>query len=186
MKLIKYIFLFLIVALLASCNSTYYFKKADKQFNLERYGKAIPFYEKGLSKERNIDALQNLAECHVANNRKDEAIPLLEEALTLGEVNPRTFFILGQSYLSEGKYEKSIDFLSKYLERMPNDVVAQMLLASAYSIEDRFRDTTLYTLNSIDISEFETVPRVECSDCYDCSEETHQENRRTEFKVKKK
>lgn len=40
---------------------------------------------------------------------------------------------------------------------MPNDVVAQMLLASAYSIEDRFRDTTLYTLNGIDISEFENV-----------------------------
>ena len=59
--------------------------------------------------------------------------------------------------MSEGNYAQAKLWFKAYLNLVPNDVVAQMLLSSCNSVKSFMRDTTLYTLQGMDFPEFASM-----------------------------
>ena len=136
-----------------ACGANYYFKKADGEYEYLQYSKSIQHYEKGLKKRRDAAAVENLANAYFYTNQLNLSKPLFE-AIATGKVNSRTSFNYGRLLMNEGKYRDAVVQFQSYLNEHPNDVVAQMLIASCNSINERFRDTTLYEVSSLPSGDF--------------------------------
>ena len=65
-----------LIAVLSGCSSGYYFTKADKAFDELRYSVAIEQYTKGLEKNWDIGASENLAHSYRLTNMLEKALPL--------------------------------------------------------------------------------------------------------------
>lgn len=143
-----------IAAVLGSCSADHYFKKADVEFEFLRYAKAIEHYEKGIKKKRDVHALENLADSYFFTNELDKAKPLYEEILSGSESGSKINFKYGRLLMSSGDYNGAINQFEIYLDKYPGDVVAEMLISSCRSINERFRDTTLYELAPLHTGDF--------------------------------
>lgn len=159
-KLSTYSFLVLIL-LFAGC-SNYYLKKGNKEYSDLQYKNAIKHYNKVLSKKDNHEARINLGNSYRLTNDYKQAEPLFSEIVNYPEIDPVNWFFYSKILMNHGDYKEAKIWLKKYLDKSPNDVVAKMLLSSCNSVNQFMKDTTLYTLQSIPFSEFEssfgTVP----------------------------
>lgn len=155
-KKINWLIIFLIL-IITGCGSDYFFNKADKAYNELRYSVAIENYKKGLETERKIEAVENLANSYRLTNQLQKAQPLYLEASKSFEANPKVYFYLGKIYLSNQKYTEAVGAFSTYLEKKPDDIVAQMLKASCLSINEKYRDTTLFELTDIPTVDFQNA-----------------------------
>lgn len=141
-----YLILFFVIT---SCSSAYHFKKGDKAYNELRYSVAIPHYEKGLKTDRSVQFVERLADSYREINNIEKAELLYTEASQSPNASPKVFFYLGEMHMGNSKTEEAIAAFSTYLEKEPDDVVARMLLASCISVNDRYEDTTLFDLKTI-------------------------------------
>lgn len=135
--------------LLNSCGADFYFKKADEDFEHLRYSESIVNYEKGIKKRRDIDAVEKLADSYFYTNQIHKAKPLYEEVISSNEGDAHTHFNYGRLLMSEGNYAGAISQFEIFLQSHPGDVVAEMLIASCLSVNERFRDTTLFEIAPI-------------------------------------
>lgn len=149
----KYIYI-LIAAIITSCSATQYFRKGDKAYNEMRYSVAIPLYKKGLEKDRQVKYVEQLANSYREINDTKNAEMLYLEASKSPDASPKTFFYLGKMHMESERFASAIKAFTTYLQKEPNDVVARMLLASCWSVDDRYEDTTLYDLQNVNTSEF--------------------------------
>lgn len=143
--------------LTAGCSASSYFSKGDKAYGEMRYSVAIEHYEKGLEKKRNPHIVEKLAHSYRKVNDVEHAEPLYLEASLNPDVEPNVLFHLGNMHMGQSRTAEAIKTFSMYLEKKPDDPVAQMLLASCWSINDRYRDTTLYELKRIPLDQFENT-----------------------------
>jgi len=144
----------LLAVVLSSCSASHYFRKGDKAYDELRYSVAIPLYETGLEKDRDLKIVEKLANSYREINDVERAEPLYIEASHSTDASPIVYFYLGKMHMGNSRMAEAIMSFTLYLEQKPDDVVAQMLLAACWSVDDRFEDTTLYDLEYMQSHDF--------------------------------
>ncbi|RLA21627.1 MAG: hypothetical protein DRQ56_00185, partial [Gammaproteobacteria bacterium] len=115
----------------------------EKQLVLKEYAKATLLLQKTLKKLPNKNyeravVLRSLASVNAMQGHYKRALPLLEESLETGalpkEQASRARLNLGQLYMADGQYQKTVSIMEKWLRETekpaPQD---QILLAQAYA-----------------------------------------------------
>ncbi len=144
----------LLLSILFACSSNYHLRKGDYYFDKIAYSSAINHYLKVYNKTNNQNVEAKLAESYYKMNDINNAEKYYEKAVNREKHSFDIYFNYAKILMSKEKYDEAILYLKKYLEKYNDDAVAKMLLASCRSINERYRDTTLYELNSIDYNEF--------------------------------
>ncbi|MBW6481460.1 MAG: OmpA family protein [Vicingaceae bacterium] len=134
------------------CSTQYHIKKGDNYYDKIAYSSAIIHYEKAYSKTNEVE--EKLAETYYKMNNLNVAGSIYEKAVQRENHSPKIYFNYAKILMSNGNYDEAIIYFKKYLEVYKDDVVAEMLLKSCFSIGDRYRDTTLYELHPIKYDEF--------------------------------
>ena len=145
--------LLLFALLLSSClNST--LRKANKEYNSLRYHDAIGHYEKYLKKKQDAQVLVNLANSYRETNNYKAAEATYAKAVNYENIPSITYFYYGKILMNNGNYNEARTWFKKYLSIQQGDIVASMLLASCNTVMDRYRDTTLYEVQQVNIPSF--------------------------------
>ena len=147
--------------------ANYHYMQANKEFNNLQYADAIKHYttliedekvlHKVISKEYDHDAEIKLANCYRLINDIKKAEPLFKELVKYPGIEPITMFHYARILMSKEDYANAKIWLNNYLAKVPNDMVAQMLVASCNSVNKFMNDTTLYAINEIDFPDFESI-----------------------------
>ncbi len=137
--------------ILYSCASVK-LRTADTYYEQLQYEKAIPYYEKLLDRNYSYDILIKLADCYrnIKNYKKSEE--LYSRIITL-QSDPVFQNYYAEALMQNGKYSEAKKWFGKYLALNRNDVKAQTMLASCDSIEMLFKDSLLFTINTLKFNE---------------------------------
>jgi outer membrane protein OmpA-like peptidoglycan-associated protein len=144
-----------ITMLFAGCTK-HLVKKGNREYSDMQYSKAILHYNKAIAKEDNHEAKIKLANCYRLVNDYKKAEELYSEIVNFPEAEPANMFYYAKILMSNGNYEEAKVWLKNYLSKSPHDVVAKMLLTSCNSVKQFMKDTTLYTLESVPITDVES------------------------------
>jgi len=149
MKALYKITLFAVITgIMISCVSSH-IRKGDRYYDAIAYSKAIPHYEKAYEKHPNQKFAINLADSYYKTGKFTKAEKVYSKVVTeTTEIDIQTFNY-AKVLMTNRKYDEAKLQLLKYLEIHDNDKVAQMLLNSCNTIDDRFIDTSLYKLTPI-------------------------------------
>lgn len=99
-------------------------RRANKQFELYRFAKAIPLYEKAVQNKNEAhrkEATIRLADCYRITNDVKNAIIWHQKAIQYSDIEPIYYFYLGQSLRNSGQYDKAADAFKKYEQLIPSD-----------------------------------------------------------------
>lgn len=141
------------IFLLGSCAKGLY-KKGVKNYDKMAYHVAIGNFENYLKKYNEpADAKIKLANSYRLVNDMPNAEKWFSKVVTLPESEPINMFYYAKALMSMDKYDEAKVWFKKYIERVPDDFVAEMLLVSCYAVDKFKQDTTLFTLKSVDIPE---------------------------------
>lgn len=146
----------LLTCLLSSC-SDFYLKRANKEFDNLQYSKAIFDYKKVIDRSGDHLALIKLANSYRLINDIDNAEVYFKQVVTFTESEPINMFYYGKILMSKNNCPEAKVWLNKYLKEIPTDIVAKMLVSSCNSLSEFMRDTTLFTLNPVDLPEVESA-----------------------------
>lgn len=144
----------MVSALIAgSCTNTLY-KKGVKSYDQLAYQSAIENFEKYLTKkDEPVDAKIKLANAYRLVNDIPNAEKWYSKVVDLPESDPSNMFYYGKMLMEMGKYEDAKKWFSKYLQKVPDDFVAEMLLVSCKTLNTFKKDTTLFTVKPVEIPE---------------------------------
>jgi peptidoglycan-associated lipoprotein len=151
--IIKTQLLLLIGALAAGC-SGYHLRKGDNYYDNLAYASAIKHYDKLYSKNKDCRVERNLADAYLRTGKISEAEQIYARIVTRKEPAAMDYLNYGRVLMGVDKHQEAIPWINKYLEYNNKDVVAQMMLAACKSVNERFRDTTLYDLTPILTEDF--------------------------------
>ncbi|MBL7896355.1 MAG: OmpA family protein [Bacteroidia bacterium] len=142
---------------ISSCTNGLY-KKGVKNYDKLAYHKAIENFEKYLTKkDEPIDAKVKLANAYRLVNDYPNAEKWYSRIVNSADIDPSNYFYYGKILMNAGKYDEAKIWLTKYLEKVPDDFVAEMLLVSCKSIDTFKKDTTLYSVKEAEIPEIATA-----------------------------
>lgn len=141
---------------ISSCTA-YRLKRANKEFGNLQYSAAIQDYNKVLDKTDNHEARTKLAHSYRLTNNTKKAEPLYAEVVKYPESEPINMFYYAKMLMTQENYVGAKLWFKNYLAKVPDDIVAQMLLASCNSISSFKKDTTLFTLSEIQFPDFESM-----------------------------
>lgn len=154
MKKLKFISgLIILLVISASCTSRHVFK-GDKYYDILAYSKAIPHYEKAYYKEPTPEVGVKLADSYYKTGKLEASEAVYEQVVSVTKTKDIQYFNYAKVLMANNKHDKAKQILQDYLAVHKNDAVAKMMLSSCNSINDRFRDTTLYTLEEIGTNNF--------------------------------
>ena len=143
--------------ILGSCTNSLY-KKGTKNYEKMAYHNSIDQFEKYLLKNNEpADAKIMLANSYRLVNDIPNAEKWFSKVVLMPESEPINLFHYGRLLMQMGKYREAQDCFNKYLEKVPDDFVAEMLLVSCKSVSTFKQDTTLYTIKEAAIPEIETA-----------------------------
>lgn len=143
--------------LLASCTNGLY-KKGVKNYDKMAYANAIDNFEHYLQKkDEPADAKIKLANAYRLVNDVPNAEKWFSKIVDLPESEPINMFYYAKLLMSQEKYKDAAFWFNKYLEKVPDDFVAEMLLVSCKSVNTFKKDTTLFTIKQADIPEISTA-----------------------------
>lgn len=145
----------LLILMVSGCAS-HHQKKGDAYFETYGYRNAITHYEK-VEKKRDIAEVKTrLAESYLRINDIQNAERVYQDVLYMDDANihPVNLLNYGKVLMAQGQCEEAKKWFIGYLELYPNDLLANMLFASCNSIDDRMIDTTLYTLELVNLEDF--------------------------------
>ncbi len=134
--------------MLAACTN-FHEVQGDRSYDALAYQEAIHHYEKIDGKTHRILTEIRLADSYFKTGNLDSAEAKYAHALKHSGVPANGYFNYAKTLMYNGKHQLAVEWFEKYLAMNQNDNVAQMLLSSCRSIQDRFIDTTLYTLTPI-------------------------------------
>lgn len=144
------------VLVFGSCTTALY-KKGVKNYDKMAYHKAIENFESYLSKkDEPADAQIKLANAYRLVNDIPNAEKWFSKIVLLTESEPSNMFYYAKMLMGMGKYEEAKTWFNKYLQKVPDDFVAEMLLVSCKSVNSFKRDTTLFTIKEAEIPEIAT------------------------------
>lgn len=141
-------FVFLCALLVQGCVSVH-LRTANEYYEKFAYASAASEYEHVLSRRTDKDAIINIADCYrqMGNPVKTEFWYLRATKLQ----NPKIEweFYLAEALMKNGNYEGAKERLKKYLSLNKTDFRAERMLAACDSIQEFYKDTTLYTINTL-------------------------------------
>ncbi|MDP2238373.1 MAG: OmpA family protein [Bacteroidales bacterium] len=100
-------------------------RRANKQFELYRFAKAIPLYEKAVQSKNEAhrkEATARLADCYRITNDVKNAIVWYQKAVQYNDNESINYYYLGQALRSSGQYDKAADAFKKYARLVPSDI----------------------------------------------------------------
>lgn len=151
----KFITLLLTGALLNLAGCMHFHEvQGDRCYEALAYSEAIPHYEKVTRNTHKISVDIRLAESYFNTGNIDSAETKYAAALKHRNVPASAYFNYGKTLMYNNKHQEAVVWFEKYLSVYPNDHIAQMLLSSCKSINDRYVDTSLYTLKPILTNQF--------------------------------
>jgi outer membrane protein OmpA-like peptidoglycan-associated protein len=150
----SYLLLLVIGSLLFSGCANMHIRKGDNHYANLSFDKAIKHYERALRKTENVQVERALASSYIMTNQIKKAHEAYAPFIDSDQAIPIDYFNYGRVKMGVGEPIKAIPYFQKYLEVQPNDLVAQMLISSCRSANERFRDTTLYDLKPVLTSDF--------------------------------
>jgi len=156
MKKSDLIFITIGVLFLSSCVNMH-IRKGDRHYDHLSFKKATAHYEKALKNRGDVHTERKLAESYAYSNQVKKAHAVYSRFIDTDAAKSFDYFNYGRVKMGVGEPLAAIPYFEKYLNTKPDDIVAQMLLASCKSINERFRDTTLYDLTPIVIEGFENT-----------------------------
>jgi outer membrane protein OmpA-like peptidoglycan-associated protein len=140
----------------------YYLHKGDKEYSQLAFSKAAYHYSRALSKETNLAAEIKLADCYRLMDNLDLAEAEYSKIVAEPGLPVMNYFYYAKILMEKRKYSLADHYFRKYLESRPGDVVARLLSKSCNSISSYYIDTTLWTLNKVNLlgvaSAFGSVP----------------------------
>ncbi|MBI2279332.1 MAG: OmpA family protein [Bacteroidetes bacterium] len=149
----KVLFAIVVLALIA-CSTEYHVRKGNYYYDNLAYSSAIDHYQKAYNKTHDANVEEKLAESYYKMNNINAAEKIYENAVQRENHSSKIYFNYGKILMANGKHREAIPYFKKYLADYSEDAVAKMLLSSCLSINDRYRDTTLYKLYPINYNEF--------------------------------
>ncbi len=134
--------------LLSSCTDRHIYQ-GDRYYESLSYSRAIPHYEKAYYKKPTKVVGVKLADSYYKTGELQAAEAIYAQVVKVSETKDESYFNYARVLMANGKYEEAKGALVDYLSVYPNDPVAKMLLSSCNSVNERFRDTTLYALYEV-------------------------------------
>lgn len=116
--------LILIVTLILTMPLHAQLRKANKQFELYRFSKAIPLYQKAADHPREqvrAEASARLADSYRLTGDVMQSVIWYREAVKYSQNEPANYFYLGQALMSAGQYVEARDAFLQYAELKPDD-----------------------------------------------------------------
>ncbi|OQB62948.1 MAG: Outer membrane porin F precursor [Bacteroidetes bacterium ADurb.Bin141] len=95
---------------------------ANQLYSKYSFGKAIPLYEKVLSKKYNHETAARLADCYRRNNQYKEAEKWYERVTADSIATSQEHLLYSGVLTSLGKKDKAAAQMKKYLDKKPDDV----------------------------------------------------------------
>jgi tetratricopeptide (TPR) repeat protein len=150
---ILFLWLFLFKTTLSQTTLPTEFKTAADFFLKENYIEAYPIY-KDLHKKypENIQYTYRLGVCSIfALEKKEQSLPLLEQAVNNSEVEKEAHFYLGWAYMLNYKYDKAIKQFDSYRKKATNDEMLRYkvkrhieMCENAKKIKPNIKDWRIY------------------------------------------
>lgn len=145
------------IIILSSCINSQY-KKGVQNYEKMAYSKSISNFEKYLTKkDEPLEAKVKLANSYRLVNDVVNAERWYSKIINDPQIDPIEYFHYGRMLMGLERYEEAKVWLEKYLQKVPDDFVAEMLLVSCNSIKSFKEDTTLFTIKKADIPEIATA-----------------------------
>jgi tetratricopeptide (TPR) repeat protein len=142
---------------ISSCTNSLY-KKGVKNYDNFAYHKSIENFEKYLAKKNEpADAKIKLANAYRLVNDIPNAEKWFSQIVELPESEPINMFYYAKMLMGQEKYKDATIWFDKYLDKVPDDFVAEMLLVSCRSVNSFKKDTSLYTIKEVNMPEMATV-----------------------------
>lgn len=138
----------LLLVILAGCASTH-IHNGDRYYDGLAYDQAIPYYEKVYYKNPTPEVGVKLADSYFKTGKLEAAEAVYDQVVSATKTKNIHYFNYAKVLMANNKHDKAKQILQDYLYVHKNDAVAKMMLSSCNSVDDRFRDTTLFTLEEI-------------------------------------
>src|SRR5690554_918014 len=137
------------LAILASCSNAH-IKSGDKEYDNLSYSKAINKYEKALrGQPDNLDLKLKLANAHRQINQSDEAEMYYQQVADSVDLPIDEKLKFAQVLMKNNKYNEAKPYLEKYLEKNPDNQLAQDLYSSTTRVDELKEDTLAYMLTPL-------------------------------------
>jgi outer membrane protein OmpA-like peptidoglycan-associated protein/tetratricopeptide (TPR) repeat protein len=124
---------------------------ANQLYSKYSYGKAIPLYEKILSKHYSTDAAAHLADCYRRNNQYKEAEKWYEKVVADSSAKATQHLLYAQVLVSLNKKDKAADHMRKYLEKNPGDAETKAQMDALNNVEF-LKDSALFVVKRLTIN----------------------------------
>ena len=148
---------FALTLIISGCSKALY-KKGVKNYEKNAYSKSIENFEKYLVKNDGpADAKIKLANAYRLTNDIPNAEKWFSQIVLLPESEPINMFYYAKMLMTQEKYNEAKVWFTKYLDKVPDDFVAEMLLVSCKSVNTLKQDPSLYTIKEAEIPEIATA-----------------------------
>ena len=141
---------------MTSCSNTR-LKKANREYDHKHYQKAIVHYNKILANKRVNIAQVNLANSYYYTNDIVNAKHYYNDAIHFKQSGNIEYLNYARILMQEENYKEAKFWLKKVLSTDSKHLEAKVLFASCNSINDFYRDTTLFELKETKIEGFKNV-----------------------------
>jgi tetratricopeptide (TPR) repeat protein len=143
-----FIFLLLLVSLSFGQRVLQRIEVGDQLFESEQYEEAIEVYQKILKKEDDSGIRNRLAfkvgDAYRELLNYEEAKKWYQIALNLGYSDYDVYLYLSEMTLGLEEFDSTIDYVNTYLEKFPDDKLANKLLESAKFARDNYFTETIF------------------------------------------
>lgn len=147
-KLFLKVFFLACALALQGCVSVH-LRTANEYYEQFAYASAAKEYEYVLGKRTDREAIINIADCYRQMGNPVKTEFWYQRALKLPNPKLEWQLYYAEALMKNGNYEMAKQSLANYISLNKADFRAQRLLESCDSIEDFYKDTTLYTVSTL-------------------------------------
>jgi len=156
MKFLRYSFLAFLL-----CFSTVAFpqralERANRAFELQQFNLAATLYQRAFTRVRNDDVLRNqilfqIAESYRLSGQHRRALQHYRRLIRARhyEIEPNVLLHLAEILRFNGDHEEAVEMLERFLEFVPEDERAMLLLESSKNIEEWENNPTRHVIESV-------------------------------------
>ncbi len=142
-----------LIGILIGC-SGHHMRKGDRYFDNYAYANAVKHYSKAYDKMNNEKAERSLAISYMKMSNPEISGSYFSKVVNRSSPAAIDYLNYAKVLMETGKYEEAIPWIEKYLAFNENDLLAQLLLASCKSVDERYIDTTLFELTPVPTDDF--------------------------------
>lgn len=151
MKLRKYFLFMLLVPLFSGCLNIR-LRTANEYYEQFAYARAAEEYEYVLSRRTDEDAIVKVADCYRQMGNSSKTEHWYRRAIRTSIAQPVFELYLAEAMMRNGRYEDAAKTLGTYLDLNKDDYKAQRMLFSCQNPDEFNKDTSLYTIDVLDIN----------------------------------